>query len=129
MPRITRTATPLVELAAGEVVEEEQRLGALHEHVVHAHRDQVDADACRGGPSWKASLSLVPTPSVPETSTGSRYFFGIAHSAPKPPMPRQHLRPQGALGERLDRLDEGIARVDVDAGVAVGERFRSWQVK
>ena len=33
-----------VELAAGEVVEEEQRLGALHEDVVDAHRDEVDAD-------------------------------------------------------------------------------------
>ena len=39
-----------VELAAGEVVEEEQRLGALHQDVVDAHRHQVDADgvvACR----------------------------------------------------------------------------------
>ncbi len=35
----------------------------------------------------KASLSLVPTPSVPETITGSRYFFGTSTSAPKPPMP------------------------------------------
>ena len=34
-----------VELAGGEVVEEEQRLGALHHQVVDAHRDQVDADA------------------------------------------------------------------------------------
>jgi hypothetical protein len=33
-----------VQLAAGEVVEEEQRLGALHQHVVDAHGHQVDAD-------------------------------------------------------------------------------------
>ena len=33
-----------VELAAGEVVEEEQRLGALDQDVVDAHRDEVDAD-------------------------------------------------------------------------------------
>ncbi len=33
-----------LELAAGIVVEEEQRLGALHDDVVDAHRHQVDAD-------------------------------------------------------------------------------------
>jgi len=35
----------------------------------------------------KASFNFVPTPSVPETRTGARYFAGIAHSAPKPPSP------------------------------------------
>ena len=35
----------VVELAGREIVEEEQRLGALHDQVVGAHRDQVDADA------------------------------------------------------------------------------------
>ena len=29
----------------------------------------------------------MPTPSVPETSTGSVYFFGTSNSAPNPPMP------------------------------------------
>src|SRR6185312_11988505 len=33
-----------VELAGGEVVEKEQRLGALHDQVVDRHGDQVDAD-------------------------------------------------------------------------------------
>ncbi len=32
-----------------------------------------------------------------------------------------HAITEGALGKRLDRLDQGIARVDVDPGVAVGE--------
>src|SRR5690606_26596539 len=32
------------QLAAGEVVQEEQRLGALHQDVVDAHGHQVDAD-------------------------------------------------------------------------------------
>src|SRR6218665_916398 len=34
-----------------------------------------------------ASFSLVPTPSVPETSTGCRERRGSSNSAPKPPMP------------------------------------------
>ena len=33
-----------IELAAGEIVEEEQRLGALGEQVVDAHGDEIDAD-------------------------------------------------------------------------------------
>ncbi|CFN79843.1 Uncharacterised protein [Bordetella pertussis] len=41
--------------------------------------------------SWRfqsnARRSLVPTPSVPDTSTGSRNFFGTSNRAPKPPMP------------------------------------------
>jgi len=32
-----------IQLAAGKVVEEKQRLGALHQHVVDAHGHQVDA--------------------------------------------------------------------------------------
>jgi hypothetical protein len=44
--------------------------------------------------SWrscsKASLSLVPTPSVPETSTGWRYFSGAAQGA-EAADPREHL--------------------------------------
>jgi hypothetical protein len=33
----------------------------------------------------------------------------------------QHLGAHGALGEGLDALDERVAGVDVDAGVAIGE--------
>src|SRR3546814_3745416 len=41
-----------IEPAAGEVVEEQQRLRRLHDQIVDAHRDQVDADrvvSARGG--------------------------------------------------------------------------------
>ena len=34
-----------IELAGGEIVEKEQRLGALHDDVVDVHGDEVDADA------------------------------------------------------------------------------------
>jgi len=77
--------------------------------------------SCRS--SWNASFSLVPTPSVPETSTGSRYFFGISASAPNPPMPASTSGRRVRFAERLDRLDERVARVDVHPCVAVGDRF------
>ena len=34
----------------------------------------------------------------------------------------QHLRAQGAFGEGLDRFDQRFARIDVDAGPAIGQR-------
>ena len=39
-----RRALVGVELSRREIVEEEQRLGALHDEVVDAHGDEVDAD-------------------------------------------------------------------------------------
>ena len=44
MPRDDRGTLVGIELAGGEIVEEEQRLGALHDEVVDAHGDEVDAD-------------------------------------------------------------------------------------
>ena len=44
MPATTRPPGVDVEMAGGVVVEEEQRLGALDDDVVDAHRHQVDAD-------------------------------------------------------------------------------------
>ena len=44
MPSITAAAASTSRLAGGEIVEEEQRLGALADEVVDAHGDEVDAD-------------------------------------------------------------------------------------
>src|SRR5258708_22355820 len=41
----------------------------------------------------------------------------------------EHLGPHRAPGERLDRLDQRIAGLDVDAGVAVGKSFRHARVQ
>ena len=44
MPATIAAPCVRIELAGGEIVEEEQRLGALHDEVVDAHGDEVDAD-------------------------------------------------------------------------------------
>ncbi len=60
-----------VDLAGGDVVEHEERLGAHAHQVVDAHGDQVDADrAVAAGVAGDAIL--VPTPSVEATRTGAR---------------------------------------------------------
>ena len=70
----------------------------------------------------KASLSLVPTPSVPETSTGFLVLLRDLDQRAETADAAQHFGAHRALGERLDALDQRVARVDVDAGIAVGER-------
>ena len=71
--------------------------------------------------SWKASLSLVPTPSVPETSTGSRYLLDNLEQGAEAADAGQHFGAHGALGGGLDAFDEGIAGIDIDTGIAIGE--------
>ena len=74
--------------------------------------------------SAKASLSLVPTPSVP----GDQHRLAVAlrqlDQRAEAADAGQHLRAQRAPGERLDRLDQRVAGVDIDAGVAIRERGR-----
>ena len=75
--------------------------------------------------SWRpvsiASRSLVPTPSVPETMhrlavAVQRHLDQRAEAAEA----AEHLGAHRALHGRLDALDELVARVDVDAGIAIG---------
>ncbi len=51
----------------------------------------------------KASFSFVPTPSVPDTMTGSLYFFETSTRAPNPPMPP-------STSGRIVRLAKGLMR-------------------
>ena len=56
-------------------------------------------------------------------SAGNQYrlavFFRDFEQRAKAANAGQHLGPHGALGIRLDRLDQGVAGVDVHAGIAV----------
>jgi peptidoglycan/xylan/chitin deacetylase (PgdA/CDA1 family) len=117
---MTLAAVSTSRLAAGEVVEEEQRLGALHQDVVHAHRHQVlahrvvavqlegqlqlGADAVGAGDQHRLPVFLRDLEEGAEAADAGH-----------------HLGAQGASGERLDAFDEGIAGIDVDAGIAIGK--------
>ncbi len=107
-----------VELAAGEIVEEEKRLRALDENVVDAHRHEVDAHRVVAA-ELECQLELGAHP------VGARHQHRIAKALadleqrPEAADAGEHLRAHGALGEGLDALDQRVARVDVDAGIAV----------
>ena len=112
-----------LELAGGEVVEEEERLGARARAMSFTHIATRSMPTVSWRPAAKATLSLVPTPSVPETSTGSRYLPGVEREEPAEAADAgQHLGAERRAGVGLDALDERVALVDVHARVAVGER-------
>ena len=112
-----------LQLADGEVVHEEQRRGALHGDVVDAVVHQVGADGVVQLIS-KASLSLVPTPSTLETSTGSVNFFLSMEEPAKAADLAEHAALKVWCARILDALLGAVGLLDVDACVGVGEASR-----
>ena len=110
-----------VELAGGEIVQEHQGLGALREKVVDAHGDKVDADRVVDA-GLDGDLQL----GADAVGRGDQQRIGIARGAqveerPKAAQRRLRARPAGGPSQRLDPLDQRIARIDVDAGLGIGE--------
>ena len=110
-----------LEPAHGQVVQEQDRLGALREHVVRAHRHQIDpdrlvarrlhrqskfgSDAVRGGDQHRASVTVGRQPV----------------QRCEPADPADHARPVGSARYCADPIDEPAAPVDVDSRVPVSQ--------
>jgi hypothetical protein len=109
-----------VQLAAGEIVEKEQRLGALHQDVVDTHRYKIDAD---GVVAVHVEGELQLGADAVGTRHQHRFAIALGHleQGTEAADARQHAVAQGGTGERLDAFDQGVAGVDVDTGVAIGE--------
>ena len=109
-----------VELAAGEVVEEEQRLGALHQDVVHTHRHQILANGVMLV-QLEGKLEL----GADAIGTGHQHRLLVLlrqlEQRAKAADAAEHLGAHRALGQRLDAVDQGVAGIDVHARVAVGQ--------
>ena len=120
MPRTTASATVDLQLAGGVVVEEEQRLRALHHDVIGAHGDEVDADGVvAAGVDRQAQLG------THAVGAGHQHRLPVAarqlHQRAEAADAGQHLAALRAPHQRLDALDELVAGVDVDAGIAIGD--------
>jgi hypothetical protein len=105
-----------------DVVEEEQRLGALAHEVVHAHGDQIDADGAE--PSQGPGDQRLGAHAV-----RGRHQHRVAISAgvqgeqtAEAPKPADHLGTQGGGHQRPDPIDGPLAGLDVHAGIGVGGR-------
>ena len=110
-----------VELAGGEIVEEEQRLGALDDQVVDAHGDEVDADrVVNSGIDRDLELgadTVIGGDQQRIVIAGSLRVEDAAEAADV----GIRARPAGRLDEWLDHVDETVAGVDIDACVGVAE--------
>ncbi len=112
------------DLARGDVVRHEERLGAHDDDVVHDHADQVEADrvvlverlrdrdlgADAVGRRREQRLSVVPHRRQVE-------------EAGEPADPAQHRRAVGATDGILHELDGLVAGLGVDSGRRVGQGF------
>jgi len=109
-----------VELAAGEIIEEEQRLGALHQDIVDAHRDEIDADRVVA-----VELECEFELGADAVGAGNQHRFAVLAGNPAQRAETadtgEHFGPHGFPGKRLDVLHERVAGVDIDTGIAIGQ--------
>ena len=110
-----------VELGAGEIIEEEQGLGALDDEVVDAHRDEVDADAVVA-----AELDRQLELGADAVIGGDQQRIVIARrlqveEAAEPAEFGIGAGARGRAGEGGDGFDQRVAGGDRDAGIGVSE--------
>ncbi len=124
-PLDDRLGHPLVELAGREIVEEQQRLRALDDDVVDAHRHEVDPDRVVD-PALDGDLHLGADAVVggDQDRIDEARRLEVEQAAESAEL-RIRPRPAGRARERLDPVHQPGAGVDIDPGVGVGERFRA----
>jgi hypothetical protein len=107
------------DLATGDVVEQEQRLGPARDQVVHDHRDQVDAD----GVMDVELLGDDQLRAHPVGGGGEDRVPVLAHIEPEQAgeatEAAQHLRAGGPLDLGLEQFDRPLPGVDGDPGLRV----------
>ena len=122
MPATIATPTSGVELAGGEIVEEEQRLGALHDEVVDAHRDEVDADrVVDAGLDGDLELGADAVVGRDQDRVAESPAALRSNSPPKPPISASAPGRRVARTSGLIALDQGVAGIDIDARFRIGQ--------
>ena len=116
-----RRALVRIELAGREIVEEEQRLGALHDDVVDAHGDEIDADrVVLAGLDGDLELGADAVIGGDQHRIGEARSLEVEQSAEPADFAVCAGPSRGAHG-RLDLLDHQVAGIDIDAGLGIGE--------
>jgi hypothetical protein len=99
----------------------------LHQHVVHAHGDQVNADGVVHGP-FKGQFEFGAH--TVGAADQNRLFvaFGYFKQGTKAANTCQHAFAHGFFGQRFDALNQCVTRVDVDTSIFVGKGGRRREV-
>ena len=109
-----------VQMPAGEIVQEEEWLGPLHQDVVDAHGHQVDADGVvhvqREG-QFQLGADAVGTRDQHRFTVAGRHL----EEPPETANAREQTRPARARRQRPDALDQRITCIDIDPGIPVGK--------
>src|SRR6185312_12985808 len=125
-----RLRDPGFEFARCEIIEKKQRLSALNDEVVDAHRDEVDADrVVTAGVLRDLQLGADAVRGRNQNRIGEARRLQVEERAETAEARRRAGAGSGAR-QRLDRFDQGVARVDIDAGrpvvlARILARFRS----
>ncbi len=108
-----------IELAAGEIVEKEQRLGALHDEIVDRHGDQIDADrVVAGGFDRDLDLGADAVGRGDQDRVGETGGLEIEQAAKTADFGAGAGARRGAH-QGLDQFHHAVAGIDIDAGVRV----------
>ena len=110
-----RLGDPGFEFARREIIEKKQRLSALNDEIVDAHRDEVDADrVVPAGGLRDLELGADAVGGRDQDRIGETRRLEVEQRA-EAAEARRRAGAGGGAGQRLDRLDQGIAGIDVDA--------------
>ena len=106
-----------LQLSAGEIVEKEQRLGALHHEIVDRHRDEIDADGVvPAGLDRDLDLGADAVGAGDQQRVAEARAFEVEQPAEAADLGIR-ARPGGCAHQRLDQLDHAVAGIDIDAGL------------
>jgi len=110
-----------VQLAAGEIVEKEQRFCAADQNVVDAHGHEVNADAV-------VDASLAGQQKLGPHAVGTRHQHRVTvalaelEQTAKSAETGHHFRPRGRSDQRFNPFNQRIACVNIHTGIPIAER-------
>src|ERR1700730_878546 len=109
------------------VVQKEEGLRSLDDNIVHAHGDQVNSNGV-------VATGVDREPKFCADAVRARNEHGLLvacgdfHQGAEAADAREDFGALRAPNDWLDALDELIARIDVDTGVAVGNSSVNWRI-
>ncbi len=109
-----------IQLAGGEIIEEEQRLSTLHDQVIDTHGNEINADrivlsSINGDLQFRPDTVIGSNQNrIPEPGR-----FKIEQTAKTADL-AVSARSPGGFDCRLDAFNQRIARINIDTGIGIG---------
>jgi len=111
------------------IIEKEEWFRALHDDIIDAHRDKVDADRIEAA-EFDCEFEFSADTIRAGNENGSPVFFKVQfEQSAEPADVAQNALPLGSFYQRFNAFDQRIAGVDVHTGILIGQRFIRTHVK